>query len=548
MGFRVKEFSVPLLESPVSEDRNLTRAAGVVGFYTLLSRILGLARDMVVAAFFGSGMVADAFFVAFRIPNLLRRLFAEGSLTISFIPVFTEYLRRKSEREAFDLARTVLALLSVALVAVTALGILLAPWIVRIQAFGFGGAGAKYELTVLLTRITFPYILFISLVAFFMGVLNSLRHFAAPAAAPIFLNLGIIGATVLISPHLHEPIVGVAAGVLIGGFLQVMLQVPWVLKKGLSLLPKWDPHHPAVRRIGRLMVPAIFGSAVYQLNQFTGTLLASFLPDGSVSWLYYADRLVQFPLGVFAIAISTAALPSLSSQVADRRLDEFGETLTHAMGLIFFIALPSTIGLVLLGKPIIELFFERGAFDAHSTAMTNEALVFYAMGLWAFSGIRVMVSGFYALQDTKTPVKVAFVALLANLLFSLLLMGPLKHGGLALALSLASALQCGLLVFLFKQKVKTVRFSPVFLSVLRSLVASGAMGIALYCTRQWFLPLESIGPWRMTVHLGVLVGIGGTLYFVVARILGCREVASIRHMLGPVVGGARQACRKGDIP
>jgi len=307
---------VQRLISAKSEHGKVRRAAGVVGFFTLASRVLGLMRDIVIAGFFGTGMAADAFFVAFRIPNLLRRLFAEGSLTIAFIPVFTEYLTQKSRDEAFDLARTILTLLTITVAVVALSGILLSPWIVRIQAFGFGGTGDKYQLTVLLTRITFPYIFFISLVAFFMGVLNSLRHFGAPAAAPIFLNLGIIGAAYFISPYCSEPIVGIAIGVLIGGFLQVGLQIPWVFKEGFKVFPRWQPNHPAVRRIGLLMLPAIVGSAVYQFNQFMGTLLATFLAEGSVSWLYYADRLVQFPLGVFAIAISTAALPSLSAQAA----------------------------------------------------------------------------------------------------------------------------------------------------------------------------------------------------------------------------------------
>ncbi len=295
-----------------SETSKMSRAAGVVGFFTLASRILGLVRDMVIAAMFGSGVAADAFFVAFRIPNLLRRLFAEGSLTIAFIPVFTEFLSRKGKREAFELAETFLTILFLILLFLAVAGVLLAPWIVRIQAFGFGGTGFKYDLTVFLTRITFPYIFFIGIVAFFMGVLNSLRHFAAPAAAPIFLNLGIIGAAFFIAPHCSLPITGIAVGVLIGGLLQVALQIPPAVKSGVRFSPRWEPSHPAIKRIGLLMAPAIFGSAVYQLNQFLGTLLASFLPEGSVSWLYYADRLVQFPLGIFAIAISTAALPSLS--------------------------------------------------------------------------------------------------------------------------------------------------------------------------------------------------------------------------------------------
>ena len=348
-----------LSDLPKSEEKNINRAAGVVGSFTFLSRVSGLIRDMVLASFFGSGMAADAFFVSFRIPNLLRRLFAEGSLTIAFIPVFTEYLTQKTKKDAFDLARIVLTLLSLILVIVTLLGVFSSPLIVRIQAFGFGGSGVKYDLTVLLTRITFPYIFFISIVAFFMGVLNSLRHFAAPAAAPILLNVGIIGAAYLISPYCPEPIVGVAVGVLIGGILQLALQIPWVLREGVRLFPLWQPEHPAVRRIGLLMLPAIFGSAVYQFNQFIGTLLASFLAEGSVSWLYYADRIVQFPLGVFAIAISTAILPSLSSQAAKKDIDGFEATISHALGLVFFVTIPSTVGLIVLGRPIILVLFER---------------------------------------------------------------------------------------------------------------------------------------------------------------------------------------------
>lgn len=523
-----------------SEQRNVSRAAGVVGFFTLLSRILGLVRDMVLARFFGSGMAADAFFVAFRIPNLLRRLFAEGSLTIAFIPVFTEFLNQKSRKEAFDLARTILTLLALILVVVALLGVLLSPWIVRIQAFGFGGSGDKYELTVLLTRITFPYIFFISLVAFFMGVLNSLRRFGAPAAAPIFLNVGIIGAAYFISPRLPQPIVGIALGVLIGGILQVGLQIPWVLKEGLKVFPMWRPDHPAVKRIGLLMLPAIVGSAVYQFNQFMGTLLASFLKGGSVSWLYYADRLVQFPLGVFAIAISTAALPSLSAQAATEDLNEFQETLSHSLRLVFFITLPCLVGLIVLGRPIIRVLFERGAFDAYSTLMTNKALFFYSLGLWAFSGIRVMVSAFYALQDTKTPVKVAIVAVAANLIFSLAFMGPLKHGGLALALSLASSLQFALLVFFLKRKIHIGKLRPVFISASRSALAATAMGVGLYCLHsRWLMTGSNLGSWKLIINLFVLIASGVIIYFLAARVSGCRELKAIRDMLPPPFKGRR---------
>jgi putative peptidoglycan lipid II flippase len=505
----------------------------VVGFYTLLSRILGLVRDIVVARFFGAGMAADAFFVAFRIPNLLRRLFAEGSLTIAFIPVFTEYLTQKSKKDAFELARAVLTLLSLTLVVVTLLGILLAPWIVRLQAYGFGGSGPKYDLTVMLTRITFPYIFLVSIVAFFMGVLNSLRHFAAPAAAPIFLNVGIILSTLWLSPLFSQPIIGVAIGVILGGVLQLVLQLPWIIQKGVSLMPRWMPRHPAVRRIGLLMVPAIYGSAIYQLNQFIGTLLASFLPQGSVSWLYYADRLMEFPLGVFAIAISTAALPSLSKQAAEKDVHEFSETLSHAVRLTFFITIPAMAGLIVLGKPIIQVFFQRGAFDHLSTVMTDRALFCYALGLWAFSGNRVLVSSFYAFQDTKTPVRIATMALLANVGFSLILMGPLKHAGLALATSLASTAQFFLLIFTLRRTPGLLQLKGITTSGLKSLLCATVMGVCLHLTDlRW--GTGDMGFWWLALRLSGLILLGVLIYFAMAAVLRCRELGSVKDIVKPV--------------
>jgi putative peptidoglycan lipid II flippase len=524
---------VPNSQDIRSEGEKVSRAAGVVSVFTFLSRVLGLIRDMVIASLFGSGMSADAFFVAFRIPNLLRRLFAEGSLTIAFIPVFTEYLTRKGKNDAFEMARIVLTILSLALVVITVLGVLFSPWIVRIQAFGFGGSGMKYDLTVLLTRITFPYILFISLVAFFMGVLNSLRHFAAPAAAPILLNVGIIGGAYLLSPHFSEPIVGVALGVFIGGLLQMALQIPWIMKSGMRLLPSWMPAHPAVRRIGRLMLPAVFGSAVYQFNQFMGTLLASFLPEGSISWLYYADRIVQFPLGVFAIAISTAVLPSLSGHAAEENVDEFNRTLSHALRLVFFVTIPATVGLIILGRQIISILLQRGEFSAHATLMTDQALFYYTLGLCAFSGIRILVSAFYALQDTKTPVKVAVVAVVANIALSLMLMGPLRHGGLALALSLASSLQFCLLAVLLFRRVRALAVGPFLVSAGKSGIASLVMTLTLLGAKRWWLVS---GPQAGLLHnifcLGALIALGAGSYLVSVWCMRAEELKALTGMFG----------------
>ncbi len=514
------------------EKGNLGRAAGVVSFYTLLSRILGLIRDMVIASFFGATIAADAFVVAFKIPNMLRRFTAEGNMTIAFIPVFTEYLKTRTKDEAFELARVILTILSIILVVITLTGIMLSPWIVRLIAFGFGSEGPKYELTVLLTRITFPYILLVSLVAFFMGVLNSLKHFAAPAAAPIFLNLGIIGATYLISPHLPEPVVGAAIGVLIGGLMQIALQLPWIYKYGITLKPLWKPGHPAVKRIGLLILPALFGSAVYQINQLTGTLLASYLPGGSIAWLYYADRLVELPLGVFAIAISTAALPSLSRQAVEKDETAFLDTINHAIKITFFITIPSIVGLIVLGKPIIQLFFQRGAFDALSRDMTAIALTYYAIGLWAFSGVRIVVSAYYALQDTVTPVKVSFVTFLSYLFLGLILMVPLKHGGLALALTLSSAINFILLIFFLKKRMPEWNLSPMLLSVFKVFSASVLMGACLILLNmKLFANNTNPGTIALVIQVVTMVISGLFIFLFAAWIFRCRELGIFASLL-----------------
>jgi len=512
----------------MNENELVTRAAGIVSIFTFLSRILGLVRDILIASFFGSGMSADAFFVAFRIPNLLRRLFAEGSFSVSFIPVFTEYLQNRSRDEAFLLARIVLTFLVLILTIITILGIIFSPLIVRIIAPGFGGMGEKYALTVLLTRIMFPYIFLVSVLALFMGILNSLRHFAAPAMAPVFLNLSMIAALVFLAPSMGTPTVGLAIGVIGGGILQLALQIPFLMDKGLSFAPKWNLWHPALKKIGMLMLPTIFGSAIYQINQLVGTLLASLLREGSISYLYYADRLVQFPLGVFAIAISTAVLPSLSREAADGDLVRLKETLSHALRLTMFITIPAMIGLIVLRQPIIRLLFQRGAFDSDTTKMTAQALLYYSLGLWAFAALRVFVSAFYSLQDTKTPVKVAVVAMLANIVFSLILMGPLKHGGLALALSLASTLQLCMLIFLLRKRLGGIDGRVVMGSMVRCFLSSLVMGLCIY-----FLALKllagSITRDIFTLALGILIIVcaGFVVYFISAKVLGSKELSSL---------------------
>ncbi len=515
----------------MSETHQITRAAGVVSGATFLSRILGFVRDVIVAWFFGAGLAADAFFVAFRIPNLLRRLFAEGSLTISFVPVFSEYLYKHGRAEAFKLARSTWWILTILLVVVSVCGVLFAPLIVRLIAPGFYASPEKFELTVLLTRIMFPYIFFIALVALAMGILNSLGSFGPPAFAPVLLNVAMIASVLFIAPRLGQPALALAVGVIIGGALQLALQMVSMFKKGFHLFVRGPLYHAAVKRIAGLMTPAVFGAAVYQLNIFVGTLLASLLPSGSVSYLYYADRLVQFPLGVFAIALATAVLPTLSRQAAQENMAGLRESFSYALRMVFYITIPAMVGLIVLREPIVEVLFQRGAFGPATTRLTAEALLYYAVGLWAFSGVRVVVSTFYALQDTKTPVKIAAVSLLANIVMSVLLMGPMRHGGLALATSLASGLNLCLLVFALRKRLGRIGARDILRSVSRSLVSALFMGLVVAGGAAWVLPMCGEGAGYLAAVVLGSIGLGALLYGISSRLLGCRELEALREMI-----------------
>ena len=509
-----------------SENSRVVRAAGVVGVATMLSRIFGFLRDMIVAGLFGAGLTTDAFFVAFRIPNLLRRLLAEGSLTVSFVPVFTEYLRNRSREEALELADIAFTALSILLVAVSLLGVLFSPLIVTVMAPGFVKTAAQYELTVFLTRLMFPYILLISLVALCMGILNSLRHFAAPALAPVVLNLAMILAALTLRGFFREPITALAIGVMAGGVLQLVMQWPFLVRMGVRLKPNFRFRHPGVRRIGRLMLPAAFGAAIYQINVFIGTILASFLPAGSVSYLYYADRLVELPLGVFAIAVGTATLPSFSEQVAQGRFEEMKRTIAFSLRIILFITIPATAALIALRVPIISVLFQRGEFGVQSTLLTAQALLYYAVGLWAFSTIRIVVSVYYALQDTKTPMTAAIVALIVNVLFSLVLMFPLKHGGLALATSIASAVNVGMLWVILRRRIGKLLDRAFYHSVGKTAMASLVMVGAILVVGLIY-PWNTSGPFNARlIHLVLCVACGGTAFFVAAFLFHSPEIAT----------------------
>ncbi|SEM37854.1 putative peptidoglycan lipid II flippase [Syntrophus gentianae] len=513
------------------ENENVARAAGIVGMATMLSRIFGFIRDMVVAAFFGAGIATDAFFVAFRIPNLLRRLLGEGSLTVAFIPVFTEYLKTKSRESALELASIALTFLSILLVVVSLAGVLLSPLIVSLMAPGFIKNPAQFDLAVFLTRLMFPYIFFISLVALCMGILNSLRHFAAPALSPVILNISMILSTLLLHRCFQQPITALAIGVMLGGVLQLAMQWPFLIKMGARLKPNFSFRHPGMKRIGRLLIPTLVGSGIYQINIFIGTILASILPKGSVSFLYYADRVVELPLGVFAIAVGTASLPSLSAQVAKGLFDDFKQTISFSLRLILFITVPATVALIALREPIVSVLFQRGAFDAYSTRMTAQALLYYTLGLWAFSVIRVIDSAFFSLQDRRSPLKAAFVSLLVNVGLSILLMFPLKHGGLALATSAASAVNVLMLSFILRKKVGSYLNQRFYASLVKTFLASALMAVSIYLVSLVF-------PWNIeaSFHVRVLfltycIAAGILTFFGASFLLKSDEMVSMLSLI-----------------
>ncbi|WP_291330235.1 murein biosynthesis integral membrane protein MurJ [Desulfovibrio sp. UCD-KL4C] len=487
-----------------AESAKIVRNASVVAGATLLSRILGFVRDLIVAFALGAGLPADAFFVAFRIPNLLRRLFGEGSLTMAFVPVFSRVKNEQGQEAAFDMARSALAWLVLILGVITVVAIVGAKPLVLMIAPGFDRNPELMTLTVSLLRICFPYVIFICGVALCMGVLNSMGHFLAPALAPCALNIALIGSALIGYYTGNNVAVFMAWGVLIGGLLQWLLQQPYLRKYGLTWRGNRSLANSGVKRMGKLMLPTVFGAAVYQINIVLGTLLASFLPVGSVSYLYYSDRLVQFPLGVFGIAVGTAALPSLSALCAKGKNREFAETLKHTVGLTLFISLPAMAGLVTLAEPLIKLLFQRGAFDAVAVTATAQALMAYGVGLPFIAMSRPLVSAFYAQEDTKTPVKVAIFCLVANVSIGYILMQSIAHVGLALAVSFSSMLNFFLLAAIMWRRtgVCPLPWAGAFKSFLLScLIGAGAWYSVSYGIL-WFL---LIPVWILIYGVGSLL-------------------------------------------
>ncbi|MGE5256014.1 MAG: murein biosynthesis integral membrane protein MurJ [Hyphomicrobiales bacterium] len=503
------------------ETRRLSRAAGVVALATVLSRVLGFVRDAMIASYFGAGFGSDAFLAAFRIPNLFRRLVSEGALNSAFVPVFTETLYRGGHAEADRLFGAASRVFAAALLILCAVGVLTAHWVVPLMTPGF--PGPKLALTITLARLMFPYLFAAGMVALCMGALNVYGSFAPPALAPTLLNLGMIGTLAAVAPLMDRPVIGLAVGVLIGGATQLLFQVPFLLRYRLHLWRSSRFVPSELARMARLMVPAVLGGAVYQINILAGTLLASMLAEGSVSYLYYADRLAEFPLGVVAMAGATAALPSMSREAAAGDARAMAETFAYAFRLVSFVTIPAMTGLILLGEPILTVLFMRGEFGAADVRLTAQALSYYAVGLWAFATVRIAVAAFFALQDSNTPLRAAIWSILVNILLGLTFMKPMAHSGVALATSLASILNLAILLAFLRRRIAGVDWRSIGASLVRSILSAGIMAAGVVGIMHAMLSSGRQTPTVLAEGLCASIAGGALIYFAASRALGSRE-------------------------
>ena len=527
----------------MQEKKSFLKSAKTVSLCTLLSRILGLARDIICASFFGTSLAWDAFVVAFKIPNLFRRLFGEGALSAAFIPVFTEYLETKGKKDAWELVNvtgTLLFIILGSLVVLAEISFSIIPTVFSLNS--------KWELVLNLLLITFPYMMFICMVAFAMAVLNSLKHFLMPALAPVALNacwiLGVLFLTPAFGDTLDTKIFGVAAVILIGGMIQLAIQVPVLRKEGITFWPSLQFSHPGLKRIITLMLPIIFGLAVVQINVLMDSFIAMAFakpPDGAehftlagisipyplqtgaASVLYYGDRLIQFPLGVFGIAMATAVFPYFSTYAARKDWTNFNDTFNQAIRVILFIGIPASVGLILLREPLVELFYERNAFTAESTLRTSTVILFYAIGVWAYSTSHVIIRAFYSIQDTKTPVKVGAGMVGLNLILNLTLIWFLREGGLALATAISATIQIIILFALLCKKLNITGHKHIITSATKTLIATFFM----YVTCWIILKIIPISDGRLMVKfIRLLIPLTTALFvfFTVSFLLKSEEL------------------------
>lgn len=495
--------------------KHILRSAGIIGFATIISRVLGFLRDILIAKFFGTAKYAQAFVVAFRIPNMLRDLIGEGATNAAFVPVLSEYSETRKKEEFWHLANILLNAMLVVLAIITLLGVIFTPIIIRLIAPGFVVDPEKFRVTVYLTRLMFPYVLLVGLLAYCMGIMNSLKHFSMPAFAPAILNISIITCALL----RKGDVAALSIGVLVGGVIQLIVQIPVLLSMGFRFNFLSGFYHPAVKKIGLLLAPRILGSCVYQINIFVNTMLASLssiVGEGGVAALYYANRIFQFPLAIFGIALAQAALPTMSREALESGLGKLKDTLSFSLRAVNFIMLPASLGLIVLSEPITRILFERGMFDRYSTLITARALSFYSIGLFSYSGIKLLVSCFYSLKDTLTPVKVASVSLILNIALNLIFMFPLKIGGLALATSFSGIFNFFALFFILKKKIGPIGGRKILYSFLKVLMASIVMAVVIY-----------VAVFKAGLNVFLVIFLGMLSYAVAAMIFDVKEAKEL---------------------
>ena len=503
---------------------NLLKALATISSMTLVSRILGFVRDAVIARGFGAGLYTDAFFVAFRLPNLLRRLFAEGAFAQAFVPILGEYRNVRTPEETRSLVDHVASVLAVTLIVVSAFGMIAAPLIVYVTAPGFVAESDKFAVTVQLLRITFPYILFISLTSLAGGVLNTWSRFSVPAFTPTLLNVSFIVFALWLAPYFDPPVLALAWAVSVGGLLQLGFQLPFLARIGMLPRFRFDLKDPGVWRILKLMGPAVFGVSIGQISLLINTIFASFLVTGSVSWLYYADRLMEFPTGLLGVALGTILLPSLTRSFADKTGAEYSKLLDWGLRLTVMLALPCALALAMLAVPLIATLFHHGAFAEHDVMMTRNALMAYSVGLLGLILVKVLAPGFYARQNIRTPVKIAVITLLATQLLNPVFIFVLKleHAGLALAISLGACLNAGLLYYKLRSQ-DIFRPQPGWaIFLMKVSLALVAMGAILWWAMGEDAPWLAASVWWRIGRLSMLVTVGAAIYFGSLWLLGFR--------------------------
>ncbi len=505
----------------------MLKSTAVFGSMTTLSRASGLARDIILANLVGSTFLADAFFVAFRIPNFFRRIFGEGAFSAAFVPVYTQQKLSRPPEDVRRFVNLVTGRLGFILVLLVIIGVATAPLLISALAPGFRAEPEKFNLTVECLRLTFPYMFFVCMVAMSAAVLNTYGHFASPAFSPVLLNLTLIGAALWLTGFVENAAIAISIGVFAAGVIQLVFQLPFMLQKKVMPVPrirlKNDPEsREGVREVKRLMLPAIFGSSVAQLNLVINTFIASFLVTGSVSWLYYSDRLMEFPLGVFGVAIGTVILPRLSKVHAEHNKEEFSSLLNWGMRWCLIIAFPSTAGLIVLAEPMMTTLFFYGEFTATDVVMSSNALLAYAIGLTGLMAVRVLSPGFFARNNTKTPVNAGVVAMVANAILAIVLVQFLEHVGLALATSIAAFINAGILMVLLMRQNVYIPLPGWTMFLIKVGGASTIMGLALW----WFKSQPSIwleySIWERIFNLTLLVVLGAVIYFVCLFVLGVR--------------------------